>query len=234
MDRRMRPFALACWTWHRQAADALISVPYNPAMQPTPSQTVLLAFVVGVSLLLERLCRQLWAADRYRYAYQERQLMNKTSKVSFLTLILVLIGISACQVELEEPLLSSEQEAIRIPAEFVVGSYEVIGRYPDSEQLYSGTVEINVSDTESNALSITRTIGGIATRGKGTITTTTSDAIVVMRVEFEEEAGMLEATYLIASDLDNYARLTGYVYAEDERTSLPGIEVLFNDHYRDQ
>ena len=40
---------------------------YNPAMQPTQSQTVLLAFIVGVSLLLDRLCRQLWAADRYRY-----------------------------------------------------------------------------------------------------------------------------------------------------------------------
>ena len=46
----------------------LKQAPYNPAMQPTQSVPVVLAFSVGVSLLLGRLCRQLWAADRYRYA----------------------------------------------------------------------------------------------------------------------------------------------------------------------
>jgi hypothetical protein len=167
--------------------------------------------------------------------------MNRISKVWFLILSFGLTGIAACQgereapapeIEQEEPVLASEQEATGMPAEFVVGSYEVIGRYPDSEQIYTGTVEISISDQDPNALSVTRMIGGNTIRGKGMLTNTTGDGVVVMRVEFEEDAKTLEATYQVESDLDNYARLTGYVYAKNGGTTLPGIEALFHNHYR--
>jgi len=121
-----------------------------------------------------------------------------------------------------------------MPLAFLVGTYEVIGRYPDAEQLYSGTVEISLSDTDAESVSVARTIDGVSTHGEGKMTTATGDAIAVLRVVFQEADRTMEATYLINSDLDNYARLTGYVYVQSGGTQLPGIESLFHDHYRDR
>ena len=39
-----------------------------------------------------------------------------------------------------------------------------------------------------------------------------------------------EITYLWRSDLDNYARLSGYLYQPGEKTDSPGMEALFRDH----
>jgi len=45
-----------------------------------------------------------------------------------------------------------------------------------------------------------------------------------------EENKSYEATYLIDSDLDNYGRLTGYLYIKGTETKKPGLEALFIDH----
>lgn len=120
-----------------------------------------------------------------------------------------------------------------MPAEFVAGSYDVIGRYPDSEQPYTGTMTISLGDAAAKSLSVTRVIGGVARQGSGEFATT-AHAAVVLRVQFEEEGRTLEATYLVESDLDNYARLTGYVYSKDGGTRQPGLEALFHDHHKDR
>ena len=39
-----------------------------------------------------------------------------------------------------------------------------------------------------------------------------------------------EATYFFNSDLDNYARLLGYLYVIQGGTKEPGLEALFIDH----
>lgn len=150
----------------------------------------------------------------------------------FLPLFLLSFMASACLSQRQNQTPLSPQDAP--PIAFLVGTYDVIGRYPDSEQLYTGTVEINRSDTETNAVSVTRTIGGLATQGEGEVTTATGDAIAVLRVVFQEAGRTMEATYLLDSDLDNYARLTGYVYIQSGGTQLPGIEALFHTHYRDR
>lgn len=143
----------------------------------------------------------------------------------------LLIGISACGAEAEPK--AGSYPVTPPPVDFVAGSYELIGRYPDSDNVYSGTMTIGVADENSGSLTITRRVGGKTIPGSGVVTSTTGDAVVVLRIEFEGAHGAeMEATYLIDTDLDNYARLTGYVYAKNGDTTIPGIEALFSDHYR--
>jgi len=111
--------------------------------------------------------------------------------------------------------------------DFLCGSYQVIGRLPDSDQLYSGKVELKRS---GNHLEVLRLMGGRGVKGIGKIETVTSDKIKILRVRFRSEGKDYEATYLIGSDLDNYGRLTGHVYFKDGETRTPGLEALFIEH----
>ena len=111
--------------------------------------------------------------------------------------------------------------------DFLCGSYHVIGRLPDSNQLYSGKVEFKLS---GNQLEIVRLIGGHRARGIGRIETATPDKIKVLRVHFRSKDRDYEATYLIGSDLDNHGRLTGYIYFKGRATKTPGLEALFIEH----
>jgi hypothetical protein len=111
--------------------------------------------------------------------------------------------------------------------DFMCGSYQVIGKLPDSDQLYFGKVEVKRS---GNQLEVVRLIGGHHVRGIGRIEVATPDKIKVLRVHFRSKDKDYEATYLIGSDLDNYGRLTGYVYFKDGETKTPGLEALFVEH----
>jgi hypothetical protein len=48
-------------------------------------------------------------------------------------------------------------------------------------------------------------------------------------VTFSHRNRDYEATYLIHADLDNYARLTGYLFQASGKTVKPGLEALFID-----
>ena len=61
----------------------------------------------------------------------------------------------------------------------------------------------------------------------GRIIRATADKIKVLRVEFVHKGRKYGGTYLIGSDLDNYARLTGYLYLKKGKTTKPGLEALF-------
>ncbi len=111
--------------------------------------------------------------------------------------------------------------------DFLSGSYQAIGRLPDSDQLYSGKAELKRS---GNRLEVLRWIGNRAVKGTGKIETVTPDKIKVLRILFRSEGRDYEATYLIGSDLDNYGRLTGHVYFKDRETGTPGLEALFIEH----
>jgi hypothetical protein len=111
--------------------------------------------------------------------------------------------------------------------DFLCGSYHVIGRLPDSNQLYSGKIEFKRS---GNQLEVVRLIGGHQGRGIGRIEIATPDKIKVLRVHFRLKDKDYEATYLIGSELDNYGRLTGHVYFKDGGTKAPGLEALFIEH----
>ena len=110
---------------------------------------------------------------------------------------------------------------------FLQGSYHLIGRLPDSDETYSGEV---VLKEKGDKLEVIRRVEGREIKGIGKIETATADKKKVLRIRFMDGDKSYEATYLIGSDLDNYGRLTGYLYLEDGSTKVPGLEALFIDH----
>lgn len=110
---------------------------------------------------------------------------------------------------------------------FLEGSYHLIGRLPDSNETYTGKIVIRKADDK---LEVIRIIEGREIRGVGEIEMATADKIKVLRIRFTDENKDYEATYLIDSDLDNYGRLSGYLYLKKGGTKTPGLEALFIDH----
>lgn len=108
--------------------------------------------------------------------------------------------------------------------QFLEGTYQVIGMEPDGEVLYAGRITLK---KDGHALEVTRNIQQKTAHGKGVLETVTADEIMVLKIRFEQDGKDLEGTYLIHSDLDNYARLTGHVYLQDGSTTKPGLEAFF-------
>lgn len=107
------------------------------------------------------------------------------------------------------------------------GSYEVIGRHPDSQETYAGKIILRKS---GESFKVIRAINNKTTMGTGTIETASADKTYVLRIRFIKDRKDYEATYIISVDLDNYGRLSGYVYLKNGGTKKPGIEALFSDH----
>jgi hypothetical protein len=139
-------------------------------------------------------------------------------RINFLTVSLILILVSG--------VLARDGEVEFLYA-FLQGTYQVIGRWPDSNESYNGKVVLN---SKGDHLDVLRSINGEEIEGVGRITTATADKIKVLTVEFSQRGHRYEATYIIDSDLDNYARLTGYVFLKTGKTKRPGLEALFIDH----
>ena len=110
---------------------------------------------------------------------------------------------------------------------FLEGTYAVVGRWPNSDKTYSGKVILR---RNRDHLKVVRMIHGEEGEGIGNIETATADRVKVLRIHFSQGDKKYQATYLINSDLDNYGRLTGYVYLQHGKTKQPGLEALFRDH----
>ena len=111
---------------------------------------------------------------------------------------------------------------------YLSGTYLLIGQEIDSNKTYSGRV---VLKKQGDHLEVTRIIHGEKITGIGTIEHALGpDKANVLRVRFTRNKQPFEITYLWRSDLDNYARLSGYVYQPGKHTATPGLEALFIDH----
>ncbi|HPI92372.1 MAG TPA: hypothetical protein PLT09_13545 [Deltaproteobacteria bacterium] len=111
---------------------------------------------------------------------------------------------------------------------FLAGRYITIGKELNSDRTYCGKV---VFSHEKGHLMVTRDIGGKISKGEGRIEHALGpDKADVLRVRFVQAGQEYEITYLWQSDLDNYARLSGYLYQPGRKTDSPGMEALFIDH----
>lgn len=108
---------------------------------------------------------------------------------------------------------------------YLKGSYAIIGKHPDSEQTYSGSITVLPHE---QGLKITRVINGRSIEARGELSTATPDQIPVLRVSFKQHGKLHEETCMVSSDLDNYPRVSCYV--ERKFTKKVGLEAWFSDH----
>jgi hypothetical protein len=110
------------------------------------------------------------------------------------------------------------------PEGFMDGSYVVIGRFPDSKQTYQGTLDIT---TSNQVLNVARVINAQKIIATGKFETTSENARV-LKLNFDSKGKKYEESCLVMSDLDNYARVTCYVF--EKTTKKVGLETWFSDH----
>jgi hypothetical protein len=114
------------------------------------------------------------------------------------------------------------------PSDYFVGQYEMIGRRPDSYSTYSGTIKIE--ERSPGQFSIVRKIDGRTTTGTAFLdhADPPAESPSVLRIRFDENGKEFEGTFLWRSDLDNYPRLTGFIYRRGgAKTKSAGLEAWF-------
>lgn len=115
-------------------------------------------------------------------------------------------------------------EQTKFLADFIQGEYHLIGKAPDSEKTYYGKLTIK---SKANHLVIERRINDKTINGTAALEKALAGEADVLRMRFTEEEQKFEATCLIDSDLDNYARMSCYLYSVNGNTDHPGLEALF-------
>jgi hypothetical protein len=142
--------------------------------------------------------------------------------------IIQIISISVVMLALVgQPAMGDNIENHEFLYGYLAGHYIVIGKELNSDKTYYGKV---VFSYEKGRLRVTRDIQGKILKGEGRIEHTLgSDETNVLRVRFARAGQEYEITYLWRSDLDNYARLSGYLYQSGKQTNSPGLEALFRD-----
>lgn len=108
--------------------------------------------------------------------------------------------------------------------DLLTGSYRLIGKLPDSNKTYTGEIELKRA---KGGLDIIRHVSGRTYTGTARIETVTADNVPILRMRFSDGVTDYEGTYLWRTDLDNYARITGYLYSPGSGTNDPGLEALF-------
>jgi hypothetical protein len=143
--------------------------------------------------------------------------------------IMRIISLSAVLVALAgQPGLGNETRSNDSLYRYLAGKYIAVGKELNSERTYSGRVVLSY---ENDHLIVTRDVEGETLRGEGKIEHALGpDDAEVLRVRFSRSGKEYEITYVWRSDLDNHARLSGYVYRPGIQTDSPGMEALFIDH----
>ena len=103
------------------------------------------------------------------------------------------------------------------------GVYDVVGRKPDSQETYTGAVELRANAT---GLRVERRIGASTVVGTAQFEFKTPDKIQVLQIKFKDGEKSYESICRIGWDLDNYARIT-CLYGVMGKTESPGMEAFF-------
>ena len=106
---------------------------------------------------------------------------------------------------------------------FLAGEYRVVGQMPDGGGAYVGRIELK---PKTATFELSRDIAGVTTKGTAFIETA-GEGCPVLRIQFSLGAVDYEGTFQWRSDLDNYARMTGYIYRRNGETKSPGLEAWF-------
>ena len=119
---------------------------------------------------------------------------------------------------------AAEENKEHFLTDFIAGSYRLIGKAPDSKNTYYGTITFRKN---ADSLTVVRTVGHGVSYGKSAVEKALHGETEVLRITFREADTDYEETCLISGDLDNYARLTCYLYRPGVKTDDPGLEAFF-------
>ena len=111
--------------------------------------------------------------------------------------------------------------------DYFEGSYLLVGKGVDTDHTYTGKVEIF---RDKGSLKLKRTVNGTAIVGSAAIEAALGGDARVLRFRYVEAGKAFEQTCLWSNDLDNYPRISCYLYEAGGKTMNPGLEVLFHDH----
>jgi hypothetical protein len=135
-----------------------------------------------------------------------------------LPLLLVLISITNISYSKD-----SEESFL---AGFIMGKYHLIGKALNEDKSYIGSIEFSQNENEGDIV-FTKTIDHNKIKGTAKIEKTVSEGSNVLRLHFKSENKVFEQTCLVNSDLDNYARISCYLYEKNITTDNPGLEAFF-------
>lgn len=105
------------------------------------------------------------------------------------------------------------------------GKYILVGRWPDSGKTYSGSA---VFSSDGSSLKISRSIGSQKAEAIGEFSAATPDKIPTLTIRFKQDGNEYEETCMYKGDLENYYRITCYVYRDS--TKSVGLETYFPDY----
>ena len=115
-------------------------------------------------------------------------------------------------------------------ADFILGKYLLVGKGVDTQYTYTGKITIY---REENSLKLKRVVDGKTTVGSVAFESALGGDSKVIRIRFSQAGKSFEETCLWQSDLDNYARISCYLYSPGGDTRDPGMEVMYHDHTAD-
>jgi hypothetical protein len=125
------------------------------------------------------------------------------------------------------PIIAGNIDAKKELKKFIVGNYLLVGKAVDSQETYTGKLSIQLKNDQ---LFIKRHINDEVTFGQAKIKTANNGHTNLLEMNFTLLKVNYQQTCLIQGDLDNYARISCYLYPLAYSTSDPGLEVLFHDH----
>ncbi len=123
-------------------------------------------------------------------------------------------------------LLPQEPDDARDALGFLSGKYILIGKRIDSRVTYSGEVRFRYLE-KTNCLEMTRLIAGKTVKGTARIEPVLGGEAQVLRLAFTEDGVEYQGTFLWRGDLDNFGRLSGYIYVKGTFPKDPGLEAYF-------
>ncbi|MDX1296486.1 MAG: hypothetical protein R3302_09460 [Sulfurimonadaceae bacterium] len=109
---------------------------------------------------------------------------------------------------------------------FFAGKYRFIGVEPGSNRAYCGVAEFAVAEGQLN---MTRTVRGKSVEATAMLEQSEMTGNTLLRIRFHDEGVDYEESCLYQSDLDNYARISCYLYEQGKATPMPGLEAYFID-----
>jgi hypothetical protein len=146
-------------------------------------------------------------------------IIKKKALISFLLIVSLFVGV---------PAWAQDGDELDSALGFLSGDYILIGRKIDSDETYTGRISFVYNET-SRCLDLKRTIGGQTVTGTARIVPVLEGDAQVLRLSFWEKGVEYEGTFLWRGDLDNFGRLSGFIYAKGTFPDKPGLEAYFID-----